>query len=58
LEGAGAPEIEITMEMIKAGIEAYRPYWADLADGFDVEEKMVRDVWAAMAAEERRSRES
>jgi hypothetical protein len=45
--------------MIKAGVEAYRPYWADLADSIDgFPEKMVRDVWGAMVAEARRSKEN
>jgi hypothetical protein len=44
--------------VIEAGVEAYRPYWPDLADGFDVSEKMVRDVWEAMVAAARRAREN
>jgi len=46
--------VEPTPEMIKAGVEAYRPYWADLADGFNVKDRMVRDVWTAMVGEARR----
>jgi hypothetical protein len=57
--GAPEDEIEVTPEMIEAGIEAYRPYWADLADSLEgIPALMVREIYLAMAATKRGSSSS
>ena len=43
--GAGAPEIEITPDMIQAGIEELRGF---CGDGGNTSEEVVRQVFAAM----------
>jgi hypothetical protein len=43
--GAGAPEIEITPQMIDAGIEAYHQLDRD----FDADSRVVSDIYRAMS---------
>ena len=50
-ESTGAPEkeIEITSAMIKAGVEAYRPFWGAIRDCDDgAPEEMVGEIFKAM----------
>jgi hypothetical protein len=44
--GAGAPEIEITPQMINAGIDAYHQLDRD----FDADARIVADIYRAMAS--------
>lgn len=50
---AGAPdaEIEITPEMIEAGMDAYRPFWGEIRDlDPGAGERMVMEVFRAMVS--------
>lgn len=46
---AGAPEIEITDEMVRAGVGAIEPFeLRDIGEGWGSEENLVRKVFLAM----------
>lgn len=55
MEEAGAPEVEITPEMIEAGVEALASRYFDLLDSYGYPE-IARTVFEAMAAKIRKPR--